>query len=369
MASPVRRCACRPACVEPHPAKPIMSTTPVTVNDDLAARIVQLIACSEPAARDISVQGLAPMFGGNARKAWSFDLRYQLRGQSVALGCVMLSQGAGRQIDTDVAQEFNVLHGLNGKGTRVPAAVAMDARGEIVGAPSIVLQRLPGQASAVDFLKRTDVAGAQALTLDLAEVVAQLHAVDWDVARFDRTLAGLSPRALAERQVDHWHATFLAQRLEPLPVMAGLFGWLREHLPEPQRIGLVHGDLRPGNFLYEGNRVTGLLDWEMAHLGDPIEDLGWIYRPMWSPARFVPLRDFVQRYATLAGRDVPWADVLYYRIFSELKFACISLTAARAFHAGATRNLRHADRAATVAPCLQRCLDWIALHRQETHHV
>ncbi len=345
-----------------------MNPIPVSNSDDLPARIVRLIQSTVPEASHVTVDALTPMFGGNARKAWSFDLAYCLDGRTLQLPCVMLSQGVGRQIDTDVAQEFHVLQGLNGKGARVPAAVAMDPVGEIVGAPSIVLERLTGKASAVDFLNAPESVGS-CLTTDLVGVVAKLHSVDWDATAFDPALAGLPPRDIAARQVTHWQQTFQGQRMEPLPVMSSLFGWLHEHLPEPGRICLVHGDLRPGNFLYEHERVSGLLDWEMAHLGDPLEDLGWIYRPLWSPERFVPMSDFVRRYGELAGREIGLADVLYYRVFSEMKFATISLTAARAFTTSGTRNMRHADRAATVAPCLKRCLDWIELHGKESSHV
>jgi len=309
----------------------------------------------------VAVSGLTQIFGGNARKAWAFDLTYGRDGQTRRLPCVMLSQVGGRQVESDVTWEYEVLKGLEGRGARVPMAVALDAQGETVGAPSIVLERLPGKANAVDLLNSPESIGTCVMR-DLASVTAQLHNVDWP----QRGPADqLAPRDIALRQVDHWFATFEANRLEPHAVMSSLFGWLRRHLPDPQRICLVHGDLRPGNFLYEGDRVSGLLDWELAHLGDPIEDLGWIYRPFWSPQRFVSLREFVERYQHLVRWDVPWASVLYYRIFSELKFATISLTAAKAFSSGSTRNLRHADRAATVAPCLHRCLEWIELHRAE----
>ena len=315
-----------------------------------AARIGRLVEQGVAGARDVVVTGLAPMFGGNARTACSFELRYRAGDSIHELPCVMLSQPPAQHVASDVAQEFAVLEGLSGKGLRVPHAVAVDARGEIIGAPSIVLERLSGKASAVDFLRSKDGAAAKRLTEDLAAVVAELHAAPCPLPH------SLAPRELAARQVAHWRATFEAQRMEPLPIMASLFHWLTTNVPEPARVSLVHGDLRPGNFLYEGDRVTGLLDWEMAHAGDPLEDLGWIYRPMWSPEAFLPLRDFVALYSRLSGAHVSWADVLYYRVFSELKFATISLTAARAFATKATKNLRHADRASMVGPCLKRAI-------------
>lgn len=335
----------------------------------LASSIGRLIEQSLREADEVEVGALQPLFGGNARKAWSFELRYRIGGRPERLACVMLCQVDGRQVESDIAQEFSVLYQLGGKGLRVPRALAVDASGTTVGAPSIVLERLPGKASAADFLNAPDVARARRLTEDLAVVAAELHGTPCPTAAFDPALKSPTPRDLAAHQVKHWATTFEDQRMEPLPIMASLFTWLRDHLPEPRRISLVHGDLRPGNFLFEGERVEGLLDWEMAHAGDPLEDIAWIYRPLWSPERFVALRDFVALYGRLAGFEVAWADVLYYRVFSELKFATISLTAARAFSRGATRNLRHADRAATVGPCLRRCLEWIGAHRQECSRV
>lgn len=322
-----------------------------------------------PTATSVGVRNVAPMFGGNARKALSFDAEWTDASGVVSCPCVMLSQQPGRQVDSDVRDEYKVLHGLNGKGVRVPKAIAVDETGEVVGSPSIVLERIPGKASAVEFLKTRQPEDSVALTEDLALVVAQLHGVDWDVGAFDAALAGSSPQDIVAGQISDWETTFRTNRLDPNPVMSALFSWLRGNIPVPRRICLVHGDLRPGNFLYQGRRVTGLLDWEMAHLGDPVEDIGWIYRPLWSPERFVPLEKFVEIYSVHAGWNVPWESVVFYRVFSELKFASISLTAAKAFASGNTLNLRHADRAATVAPCLKRCLEWVEKSGRGLSHV
>ncbi len=333
-----------------------------TTEGDLPARIARLLRCAYPAAETITVSAPQTVFGGNARKAVSFGLELVQQGRRQSLQCVMLSQVGGRQVDSDVAREFAFLRNIEGKGVRAPAAVAVDDSGEIVGAPSIVLQRLPGKASAVDFLAMADASAAGALTADLARAAAELHAVN---PAAELLQPQLDPRAVAAQQIEHWHGTFLANRLEPNPPMAALYAWLREQLPEPQRLCIVHGDLRPGNFLYEGTAVTGLLDWEMAHVGDPAEDIAWIFRPLWSPGRFVDIGRFAALYAGFAGSAIPARSLLYYRVFSELKFATISLTASRAFALGETRNLRHADRASSVAPCLQRAFEFVDQHARE----
>lgn len=297
----------------------------------------------------VQIAGWKRVFGGNARQAFAFDATWP---DGRAMACIMLRQVAAKHVDSDTAAEYAVLRSMNGSHVRAPAAIALDADGSVTGAPSIVLQRIDGEAGAVPFLNQPDRAIGRALTEDLARATADLHRFDWQAAtdEADPVLA----------QIAYWDANFRNHRLEPHPVLAWLFGWLRRHAPRPARLALVHGDLRPGNFLYEGARVNALLDWEMAHIGDPAEDIAWIYRALWSPERFVPIEQFLDVHAQQAGFAIPRRSVTFYRIFSEAKFASISLAAAHSFASGGTSNLRHIDRAAKVPECLRLSLAWIA---------
>jgi aminoglycoside phosphotransferase (APT) family kinase protein len=105
---------------------------------------------------------------------------------------------------------------------------------------------------------------------------------------------------------------------------------------------------------------VGLLDWEMAHVGDPVEDLAWAYRALWSPRRFVPLEEFVAAYEAAGGPPVTTESLRWNRIFCEVRYATISLQAARSFLDGHSRNLRLIDRARTVPPAVRLCLEWIS---------
>ena len=124
------------------------------------------------------------------------------------------------------------------------------------------------------------------------------------------------------------------------------------------RIGAVAPAFAP-NFLYEGEEITALLDWEMAHLGDPVEDLAWAYRSLWTPEMHVPIAEFVRHYTASGGIDVKPETLLFYRLFSEIKHAVISLTAAKSFADGRTRNLRLADRLTLALPCVKQFYEWL----------
>lgn len=329
--------------------------------DTIGKRIALLLA--DRIDRDVIVSGVRRTFGGNARRAWSFDAAWREGGARQEVEGIMLSQVERAQVDAELEREHALLAGLGAAHVEAPATLALDATGATIGAPSIVLERRPGDANAVGFLKSDDLRAGRALTLHLAELAARLHTFDWRGAGLARVLAdGPVPddaRELARRQIDAWQASFEEVRAEPHPVLASVYRWLSAHLPEPDRTSVVHGDFRPGNFLYVEDRITGLLDWELAHLGDPVEDLAWAYRKFWSPERFVPIEDFVAAYARAGGPRPSWTHLLFYRVFTEAKFATISLRAAQAFAAGRTANLRLADRAATVPESLTRCLQWM----------
>jgi aminoglycoside phosphotransferase (APT) family kinase protein len=308
------------------------------VNDPLLAeRLAALMGGG------VTVADLKPVSGGNARKAWSFDA---VTGDGEVQPCILLAQVAGKHVESDTAEEYRVLRAMTGHGLCAPAALALDAGGAVAGGPALVLERIEGQASAVEFLK-LDAATGRAATAALARAIAGVHAFDW-------AAAGLAARSPLD-EILLWESRFLAHRLESLPALAHLFGWLKTHVPTPLRLSLVHGDLRPGNFLFAGGQVNALLDWEMAHVGDPAEDLAWAYRALWSPERFMGLEGFVQAH----GLNLPRQSILFYRIFSEVKFATISVSAAASFARGDTINLRHIDRAAKIPDCVRLCFEWI----------
>jgi aminoglycoside phosphotransferase (APT) family kinase protein len=322
-------------------------------------RIEELLVAHLPGARDASISNLERVFGGNARRAWAFDATWRHGEGSSSVAAILLAQIEPGQVDGDPAREYRVLRALGGSEARVPGALAVDPTGAILGAPAVVLQRMPGSASVTQFLSQADPQLSRELSKDLAVAAAELHACDWRETGLDETAPSADVRACVAAQIAGWRARFETARYEPHPVLDSLFGWLEDHLPEPPALSVVHGDLRPGNFLYQSGRLTALLDWEMAHLGDPAEDLAWAYRPLWSPERFLPIDEFLALYNDRTRYPVGVERLHYYRVFSELKFASISLRGARAFHDGVSSNLRLADRAAMVTECARRALNLV----------
>lgn len=303
----------------------------------------------------VTVVGLAPLSSvGNAREPWSFTAEWD----GGRTHCVMLIKAEAGQLQTRLGPEFGTLAALADSGVPAPRALWLDESGSWLGRPFFVTEMVPGRAE-TRMLRRPEEAHAvRAVALDLAAAAARLHSLA--VAPFEGHLAPVRVDDAANTQLAGWRDLFLEQRLEPHPALVYGLTWLGRHPPAAARVSLVHGDLRFGNLLHHDGRLTALLDWEMVHLGDPVEDLGWVYRALWSPARALPFEEFLAAYTAAGGLPVEPEHLRWYQVFSEVKHSVISLTATSSFARGATTGLRHADRAATVPAFVQRLLELVA---------
>jgi aminoglycoside phosphotransferase (APT) family kinase protein len=312
------------------------------------------IAAHAKAVLDLSsaeVLNLRPLASvGNARVPWQFELIEHTDATTRTTHAVMLVQPVAGQIEADLDTEYTAMSALHAAGLAVPRPLWCDTTGEVLGLPSLVTERVEGSAEHT-LLHRTDEA-ARAIIVDLAAVLAGIHALD--PARL-KGWERPQPTA-AHAQLTYWRDAFLRHRLEPLPAMVYAYDWLAHQAPDDDRITLVHVDFRVGNFLAIERQVSAVLDWELAHLGDPCEDIAWMYRSMWSPNALCSLDQFIDTYERVADVAVDRRRIEFYRLFGEIKHATISLTAAHAFITGTTSNLKLADRGSTVVTFLQEFL-------------
>ena len=169
---------------------------------------------------------------------------------------------------------------------------------------------------------------------------------------------GSGPDDPAGAEILRWEAEVERAKVEPQPELAYVAGWLWEHRPAPpERIVVVHGDFRPANVLVEGGHVTALLDWEFAHLGDPVEDLGWYTAPIYAGEHLIPDRwdrdDFLARYRGRLGdgaTDVAPDRLHFWQVLAMFKLGAIALAGIAAFLEGDT------DRAAGPVSDLLRSI-------------
>jgi aminoglycoside phosphotransferase (APT) family kinase protein len=195
---------------------------------------------------------------------------------------------------------------------------------------ALLIERAAGSDA---FAALSDEGQRQELANDYMEALADLHGLDTpklELPGFARPAAGPDH---ARADLALWRRVYDQRLPDGDALCAFTFRWLDAHAPAAaDRTSLCHGDAGPGNFLFADRRVTALLDWEFAHLGDPLDDLAWV------AVRAQLLGGFGDQTATFAawsrraGLPVVAARVEYYRAFVLLRMAISCLVALA--HAG-----------------------------------
>jgi aminoglycoside phosphotransferase (APT) family kinase protein len=190
----------------------------------------------------------------------------------------------------------------------------------------------------------TDVEARRGLAFELVRGIARLASVDWQAVG----LEGFGrPDGFHERQVDRWLSHLQAFQFRPLPGIDEAAAWLRAHKPSTYRPGIMHGDYQFANVMYRHGapaRLAAIVDWEMATVGDPLLDVGWVVNGWPDDAalaapidpgadappgtisyvdyRGMPTKDaLLEAYATESGRPVDEID--YYVILARFKLAIV----------------------------------------------
>ena len=282
-----------------------------------------------------AIVDLRPVGVGRSRDNWVFDLiTTESDGAKRVEPLILRCDPEGGLVDTDRATEFAVLRALEASSLPTPAARWLDATGDRLGRPSLVMRREPGVC---DY----GIVNGQLpldLRVDLAhqfcDLLAEVQAVDWRAVHLDRIFTDPGPKA-ARAELESWRRILCKDQMEPYPELDLALGVLANNAPRSDRTVLVHADFKPGNILIEDNHVVSLLDWELAHLGDPLEDLGWVTQPLRTQEHLIPgaweRDDLVARYESVTGTAVDRTSLAWWTTFSTFKTAVMQVSGLRAF--------------------------------------
>lgn len=222
-----------------------------------------------------------------------------------------------------MAMETALLRAAAAAGVQVPEV--LDAAGE-----AMVMTYVPGEALPVKLL-RSGLDG-DALARDCGRALGRLHAMN--------APEGLVPQDPVQACYD-----FLDAGAEPHPAIEIGLRWLADHRPAPLTQTVVHGDFRLGNLLVDGSRLAAVLDWELAHLGDPREDLGWLCTPSWRFGRLLPVGGFadyaplLDAYEQQTGVVVTAEDVRWFEVLGLARWAAICVLQASRHIRGQSRSV------------------------------
>ena len=277
--------------------------------------------------RPVEISEPVLLAGGASKEAWSVDADGErLLVRRAAVGVI-------HRHTLSLEHEYAVLQAAYEAGVRVPRPYGyipdLDKR------EAFVMERLDGETIGRRIVRRDELAAArEALPVEMANELAKIHAIPSSQLPF-------LPAARLE-----WMVEELDEVGEPHPAIELGLLWLRENRPPERELVVVHGDYRIGNLVVREDGLAGVLDWEFAHLDDPVRDLAFSLVRAWRfgvPQKRLggvgPVEPYLERYNELTGRDVTAAELDYWELAGNVGWAIGCLTQMQRHLSGQDRSV------------------------------
>jgi len=300
-----------------------------------------------PEAAGIRVEGLERIFGGASRETYRFVLVQAGEHGDVSRPLILRRDPPGSLIETERAIEFGAYRAFHGTVVPVPEPLWLEEDTRWLDHPFFIMEQLTGLEASPQALVAAPYAKHAAKTaLQKWTILGEIARADPAALGLDGVMQPVPPEGCWRRELDYWQTRIDRDELCPQPVIRAAIRWCRRNPPPPPtRVGVVHGDYRTGNFLYdEEGAIRGILDWEMAHLGDPLEDLAWSLNPVWCWARdgrvggLAPRPDAIRIWEKASGLRPDPAALHWWEVFSSVKGQAIWVSSAKEFSDGKNQD-------------------------------
>lgn len=269
-----------------------------------------------------AIHDLHRLSGGASRETWRFTADDR--------PLILQRQRSGDQ--RDMLVEAGVVRAAGDGGVPVPALI--EARRQDDGVAFMVLEAIDGETIARKIQRDDDYATArQRLVADFGHALAKIHALD------PATIDGLE-----EADQIAYYTDVLDLLGQPHPVLELVRNWLIDTRPPTARTCVVHGDFRLGNVIVGTDGLRAVIDWELAHLGDPMEDLGWLCVKAWRFGGRPPVagigeyRELFDAYEAAGGPAIEPAVVHWWEVLGTWKWAIMCILQASVHLGGANRS-------------------------------
>ena len=222
-----------------------------------------------------------------------------------------------------------------------PAVLCVLSEADGLGA-GFLMDWLEGESLGQRIVRTDDLASIRpTLAHSCGQILGRIHALDWQSANLQAELPSVDPMTL----VNQTWAIYRDLNV-PVPMIDYSWRWLLENLPADSPTTLVHGDFRNGNLMVTPQGINAVLDWELAHIGDPIRDLGWLCVNSWRFGRsdlpvggFGEISDLLAGYREVTGLEVSDEQLKFWQVFGSFWWAVTTLQMASTWRTGETPSL------------------------------
>ena len=264
-------------------------------------------------------------------------------------------------------------HVIGHPGLRTEALLMQSARAVGVPAPEVygvfepgdglgegfVMEWIEGEALGARIVRNEEFARLRPkLAYECGQVMARIHAIDLAATGLDAHLDPMTPAEFLDQTWQRYQAL-----QTPQPMIDYAARWLHAHLPATYKKALVHNDFRNGNFMVNAERLVAVLDWEVAHIGDPMRDLGWICTNSWRFGGGKPVggfgdyADLFAGYESVSGAKVDPAHVKFWEVFGSFWWAVGCLGMAEHYRSGPDKTVERPAIGRRTSECQIDCVN------------
>jgi len=286
----------------------------------------------------VTVENVQQIPGGASRETY----RIQLTSGGRRRGVILRRDPPSSLIDTERSLEYRTYEAVHAAGYPVPEPLLLEEDSQALERPFSLMAEVPGCESAgANFAVEPWLSLRGVIGENKWSLLGRLASLAPDSLGVDAFME--TPEHPARRELEYWAGVIRSDALTPQPIAEAAIRWLERHLPSrSERLCLVHGDFRSGNFLYDtSGQIRAVLDWEMAHIGDPLEDLAWSLDPLWPwPDRhlaggLLPREEAIHIWERASGMTVDRHAFRWWQVFASLKGLAIWISSTEDFHSGA----------------------------------
>ncbi|MES2257004.1 MAG: phosphotransferase family protein [Pseudomonadota bacterium] len=314
------------------------------MNDATLLALAAYIA-AQAGARGALVEHAERLSGGAIQENWLLQVRVDGGPHDGPLALVLRTDSpSGVSASHSRAQEFALLTLAWQCGVTVPEPLWCCADSAVIGRPFCLMRRIAGTAAGHRLVRKPQYGGDRAeLARRLGSELARIHAIRPPQAALDFLPPPAASPALA--LVARARAWLDTQDM-PRPVLEWGLRWLERHAPASVPPVLCHRDFRTGNYMVDGEGLTGILDWEFAGWSDPLEDIGWFCAKCWrfgadlqEAGGIGPREAFYRGYEAEAGHAIAREQVRYWEVMAHMNWAVIALQQAQRHLSGTESSL------------------------------
>ena len=307
----------------------------------METRIAAFLADRLPLAREVVVEDLSQIHGGSSQETFRLVARWREHDRRVERRMVLRRAPEAGLVQAEHDLEYRVYSALQDSGVPVPRVHFLEVDPAWLDRPFFIMDHCDGKPGHPYAPGDPYDGHGEGIARQFWQHLGSLAALDHEAVGLQSLRNGDVATTLWSRELNYWETAFAKANVMIQPAFAGAIRWLRINPPpEPAKPAIVHGDYRSGNFLFTPDgKISAVLDWEMCHIGDPLEDVAWAIDPFWPITRHLPLEEGLAIWEAASNLAIDRVALDWWRLFATLMAIAIWATAEAAFASGENRTM------------------------------